>query len=98
MWVIPCSDHRGLFGLTWLRCYPPKFGLKLVELFHDLIADKAGMPELPSKVPTALETFTSMDFDDTWPEAQMAPVCHFLRGGVRLSIPRSFWNHLPQKL
>jgi len=98
MWVIPCSDHRGLFGLTWLRCYPPKFGLKLVELFHDLIADKAGMPELPSKVPTALETFTSMDFDDTWPEAQMASVCHFLRGGVRLSIPRSFWNHLPQKL
>lgn len=81
-----------------LRCYPAKFGLKLVELFHSMIADKRGMPELPAVVPSAEETFASLEFDDVWSEAHMVNVCHYLRAGVHLKIPPSFRGLLPTKL
>ena len=56
-----------------LRCYPPRFGLQLVQMFHDLISEKAGMPKLPEVVPSAAETFGSMSFDDdVWPESTFA--------------------------
>lgn len=81
-----------------LRNYPTKFGLKLVEIFHRMVSDKSGMPDLPAKVPTAQETFASLDFTDKWCEAQMASVCHYLRGSVHLRVPPSFSTLLPKKL
>ena len=80
------------------RNYPPRFGLKLVELFHDLVADKAGIPSLPGIVPTSAETFQSMSFGDDWSEASMVSVCRYLRAGVHLKIPPSFYGLLPTKL
>ena len=94
----PCwwqSQHRPPY---WLRHYPTRFGKKLVQLFADLVADKAGMPELPPKVPKAAETFNSLIFGDLWPEAHMQDVAHYLRGGVHLKIPRAFVDLLPRKL
>ena len=67
-------------------------------MFHDLITDKSGMPELPSPVPPAEETFSSMEFDDVWTEAGMVSVCRYLRAGVHLKIPPNFWGLLPRKL
>ena len=70
-----------------------------MELFHDLINDKSGMPELPSSpLPTAEETFASMDYDDVWTEASMVSVCHYLRAGCHLRIPEKFRDLLPKKL
>ena len=86
--------------LNWiiLRHYPVKFGLKLVELFHSMIDNKLGMPELPSVVPSAEETFQSMDYDDKWPEARMVSVCQYLRAGVHLNLPESWRALMPEKL
>ena len=80
------------------RCYPPRFGLEMVSLFHDLVADKHGMPELPAVVPAAEDTFASMDFSDVWSEASMISVCRYLRKGTGLNVPPSFRNLLPKKL
>ena len=82
-----------------LRCYPPRFGLQLVQMFHDLISEKAGMPKLPEVVPSAAETFGSMSFDDdVWTEADMVSVCHYLRAGKHLRIPPAFLGLLPTRL
>jgi hypothetical protein len=81
-----------------LRCYPPQFGLKFVEIFHSLISDKLGMPELPLTVPSAEETFASLEFSDVWSEASMVSLCHYLRSGIHLKIPPSFRELLPAKL
>ncbi|CAL1167367.1 unnamed protein product [Cladocopium goreaui] len=90
---------KGSPDLRSSESYPPKFGLKLVELFHDLINDKSGMPELPSSpLPSSEETFRSMDFDDVWTEASMVSVCHYLRAGCHLRIPEKFRDLLPKKL
>ena len=56
------------------------------------------MPELPPKVPSAAETFASLDWGDLWPEAHMVSVCHFLRGSMTLKVPSSFRHVLPQRL
>ena len=80
------------------RSYPPKFGLKLVEIFYDLISDKAGMPSLPERLPPAEVSFAALDFSDVWPEAKMVDVYHYLRGGKDLTIPPSFRDLLPKKL
>ena len=81
-----------------LRSYPPEFGAKLVDIFPDLISDKAGMPPLPKEVPTAEDTFRSLSFDDVWTEADMVSVCHYLRSGCHLQIPPSFRELIPEKL
>lgn len=81
-----------------LRQYPPRFGLKLVELFEDLIQDKKGLPPLPEVVPPAERMLESMFFEDLWPEAAIQDVCHYLRGGKLLSIPHSFRDVLPGRL
>ena len=81
-----------------LRCYPPQFGLKFVEIFHSLISDKLGMPELPLTVPSAEETFASLEFSDVWSEASIVSLCHYLRSGIHLKIPPSFRELLPAKL
>ena len=72
--------------------------LKWYLYFMTWFADKHGMPELPAVVPTAEETFASMDFSDVWSEASMVSVCHYLRKGTDLNVPPSFRNLLPKKL
>lgn len=81
-----------------LRIYPPAFGRKLTDMFKLLVSDKAGCPKLPATVPSSLDTFVSMAFDDLWGEAHMQSVCHWLRGGKELNIPEPFKSHLPTKL
>lgn len=89
---------KGTGDLRGSECYPPQFGLKFVEIFHSLISDKLGMPELPLTVPSAEETFASLEFSDVWSEASMVSLCHYLRSGIHLKIPPSFRELLPAKL
>lgn len=81
-----------------LRNYPRQFGEKMVNLFERMIAEKSGMPELPSSVPGADETFDSMDWGDLWPEAHMVSACHYIRAGIHLVIPPHFRSILPKRL
>ena len=90
-----------LFHHLWscpLRNYPAAFGQKLVSIYKRLITEKHGLPSLPSHIPSAEECFNQMQFDDTWKDAEMASVCHWLRGGKGLAVPPSFRFLLPVKL
>eukprot|EP00435_Cladocopium_sp_Y103_P039158 s940_g10.t1 len=80
------------------RNYPTAFGQKFADLHPRLVSDKKGMPELPPKVPSAAETFASLDWGDLWPEAHMVSVCHWLRGSMTLKVPSSFRHVLPKRL
>ena len=84
--------------LLELRNYPPAFGKKLSDLWNLLVSEKSGMPSLPDPIPSALETFASLDMDDVWTEADMPAVCRYLRGGTSLRIPDSFREFLPKKI
>ena len=70
----------------------------MVEIFHALISEKSGMPQLPQSVPPAEATFSSLDYEDVWSEAGLISVCRYLRGGVHLRIPPTFRDLLPKKL
>lgn len=85
-------------SLVPLRVYPARFGMRLVDLWAKMITDKHGMPELPDTVPTAAETFQTLDFSDMWEESNLKSVCHWLRGGKNLAIPPHFRDLLPKRL
>ena len=78
------------------------FGLKMVELFDWLVEDRRGQPALPADLPSALETFKSMEYGDTddasWTEADIAGVCKYLRGGISLVVPPEWRPVLPKRL
>lgn len=80
------------------RNYPAAFGSKLVTIFEEMITTKKGMPDLPTNLPSAEETFQSMEFTDVWQDAEVVSVCHWLRGGRDLRIPETFRPLLPNKL
>lgn len=95
--------HRYLGPLKLvLREYPVRFGMKLVELFPDLVSDKRGLPMLPVPVPSATEVFGGMDFgldaEALWAEGSLVEVCRYLRGGKSLDIPEEFRPLLPKRL
>lgn len=82
----------------FLRNYPEAFGKKLVDIYQALITNKRGMPDLPSRVPPGIETFTQMTFEDPWQDADVVSAIHWLRGGRSLAIPKEWRDALPQKL
>ena len=67
-------------------------------IFKDLVNNKRGMPALPETLPTAESTFSKMEFDDKWQDAQVVSFCHYLRGSTSLNIPDTFRQLLPKKL
>ncbi len=75
-----------------------KFGLHLVDLWKRLTDNKSGMPPLPEFTPNAEDTFSSMEFETLWKEADMVDVCRWLRGGRNLKIPTAFRDLLPRKM
>ena len=83
--------------LANIRNYPAPFGRKLADLWQSLVTNKAGMPSLSPQVPSAKETFESLEFSDLWADAQMPSVCRWLRGGKDLEIPETFRGSLPKK-
>ena len=56
-------------SLLWPRNYPPRFGLRLVDLWHRLSSEKYGMPPLPKEVPPDHVSYSSMSFEDLWSDA-----------------------------
>lgn len=103
IWNLPffCDLYQNFqfpLKLKTPRNYPAPFGRRLVELFPDLIHHKAGIPTLPNTLPSAQVTFSSLDYEDNWPEADIVSVCRWLRGGTGLCIPSSFRDFLPRRL
>lgn len=91
--------YKGNKTLKESEHYPPKFGLRLVDLYNDMVANKKGCPPLPPVVPPAEATFASMSFDeDPWAEANLPEVCRYLRGSKMLQIPETFRHLLPNRL
>lgn len=80
------------------RNYPHDFGLKLTQLFPELVSNKAGLPQLPEQVPPGELTFSQMEFDDPWQDADVVGTIHWLRGGNSLTIPNEWRPLLPKKL
>ncbi|CAE7795332.1 unnamed protein product [Symbiodinium sp. CCMP2592] len=78
--------------------YPPRFGLRLVELHDQVLATKQGAPVLPEDLPTAIDTFTMMTCDDMWDDAKMIECIRYIRGGTSLRIPEAFRDLLPAAL
>ena len=100
---IPNQTHYYIQGprdtiLRWPRNYPEAFGRKLASLYDDLNTQKLGVPSPPQDIPSAEESFAAMEFLDTWQDADMASVCHWLRGGRSLEIPASFRPLIPKRL
>lgn len=96
------TASKRVYPCPQLREYPVMFGLKLVELYEWLVGSCRGQPSLPPTIPTALETFQSMDIGDDeeslWSEASIVEVCKYLRGGTSLLIPPDFRPFLPRRL
>lgn len=69
-----------------------------MTLYQDLIGSKAGMPELPEKVPCGQETFAEMGFEDVWQDADVVNAIHWLRGIRALAIPECWRDLLPKRL
>ncbi|CAE7484592.1 unnamed protein product [Symbiodinium sp. CCMP2592] len=78
--------------------YPPQFGLRLVELHDQVLATKRGMPQLPEEVASAMDTFSQMDYDDLWEDANLVECVRYVRGGTSLRIPEAFRPLLPTSL
>ena len=61
-----------------------------MSLFGEMVVNKAGMPALPKDLPSSEETFSQMDWEDTWVEAEVVSTCHWLRGArILQSLPLS---------
>ncbi|CAE7253079.1 unnamed protein product [Symbiodinium necroappetens] len=84
--------------LEYFPNYPPQFGLRLVELHDQVLATQRGTPELPKDLPTAVDTFSMMSFDDLWEDANMVECIRYIRGGTSLRIPENFRPLLPTRL
>lgn len=71
----------------------------MVELHDSLITEKKGLPKVPDPVPSAVETFQSLEYgvdsEALWAEADIISVCRYLRGGKHLRIPEEFRPHIP---
>ena len=62
------------------RQYPPRFALKAVSLFNDLVGDKAGVPRLPEHIPSIQEICDAVAFEGGWAEAEMGEIIRYVRG------------------
>lgn len=93
-----CSSKPFSLPTVSPRNYPPDFGKKLSSMYVDLVNNKLGMPCLPDVLPSAIQTFTQMSFEDVWQEANVVDVVHWLRGGRGLAIPNEWRPVLPHKL
>ena len=97
---VACLLRRASFicSLTEPREYPPKFALKLVSLFNELVDEKAGVPSLPDPLPSISEMCDSATFADMWEEADMGEVVAYLRGGKGLRLSAEYRSLFPEVL
>lgn len=77
-----------------LRCYPFRFGLRVLRILPQLQATGCrSFPEPPPKF-DPLRCYMEQDFTDLWTDAAVPQVLRYLRGNVNLRIPESWRGHL----
>ena len=88
----------GLFDL--IRYYPPKFGVKLLQLFPDFLEQRHHPAKLGGerKRMNAMEVFKSTEWLDLWEDAQMVEVLQYLMGNKHLSWPPGWRELFPTEL
>ena len=73
------------------RTYPEALASGVAEIFHDLASSARGCPELPRKLPSALELFqqkqTAPEVAELFEFAELDSPYAYLRGGESLRIP-----------
>ncbi len=83
-----------------LRNYPIRFGWKLVQLRPSLVSDR--FVKVKDESPTTMEHLHAMlgalDWTNVWEDADMRPVCHYLRGSKSLELPDSIKGLLPWQI
>ncbi|CAE7276251.1 unnamed protein product [Symbiodinium sp. CCMP2592] len=97
----PCqSPYLLLEARTLPREYPPRFACFLAHHCQLLKATAHGQPEVPEVLPSAVETFVSMQYgsqDDMFSFAALQEVFVYVRGGKRLVVPPE-WKDLEKLL
>ena len=63
-----------------------------------MLATKQGAPVLPEDLPSAMDTFAMMTYDDMWDDANTIECIRYIRGGTSLRIPEVFRYLLPTAL
>ena len=77
------------------REYPPGFGLRLLEIHADLLANRQGCPPLPAELPSMEEMLSTMSMGDIWPEADLEACLRYIRGGTSLQLSPALRALLP---
>ena len=82
--------------LTWVRHYPLRFGMRLVEIFPRLLEDcRVAKPE-PER--DAKEIFGSMEYQDNWDDADLRSCVLYIRGSWKIRIPNDWRPLLPARI
>ena len=87
-----CRPHKNpQASLTWVRHYPLRFGMRLVQMFPRLLEDCRVAKTEPER--DAKEIFSSMVYLDNWDDADLRSCILYVRGSWNLRIPDD-WRHL----
>ena len=93
-WFCCTPSLTSIWLVTWeIRCYPLRFGMKIVEIFPRLLKDCKPVECPPDANGETI--FESMEYGDMCPDADLRSCILYIRGSVRLQIPPSWRKHLP---
>ena len=93
-WFCCTPSLTSIWLVTWeIRCYPLRFGMKIVEIFPRLLKDCKPVECPPDANGETI--FESMEYGDMCPDADLRSCILYIRGSVRLQIPPSLRKHLP---
>ena len=82
------------------RHYPMPFARAVTDLIEDFKRTRRGQPELPKDLPTAIYTFTMMEWSesDVWGMAGLHELYRYLRKSKSVEIPQEWMPHFPKNL
>ena len=83
------------------RVYPVAFAREILDSVEDMKATAHGQPALANPLPTALETFTTMEWptdDDIWGFVDFAQLFNYLRNNRSLRIPTEWRAVVPKNM
>ena len=77
------------------------FAREVLDLVENMKKSCRGQPQLPSRVPPALETFQTTEWNDDpdlWSFADLPQLFNYLRGAAALRIPPEWKAVVPKSL
>ena len=99
--VINCVIHQSPISnfqtSARMRCYPLRFGMRVVQIFPHLLASCEVTPECPEGT-NGKTIFRNMDYGDSWQDADLRSSILYIRGSYSLKIPDGWRELLPTKI